>query len=328
MSEEVAVAVATPETTPSPEPVQTPTPEPAKPVEQVVTPVDDKSAAKFAALARKKRETEARETALSAREKEINERAAKAERIEQAIANRDKDPLAVLEAMGIDIEQFAEKIATGPMIAEKKSPEAKAVEELRAELKAIKDREEAAVKQKEHDGRVASYNAFVKEVNDFVNKEPAYELIRAQEEHDLVLDVIEAKWNESQGKVLLTHKEAADMVEASLENKQRKGMSTEKIKKMAAELLGVKPTQVTDKQVAAVAAAVEDGDNEFLKAARGQREEAAPDSEIPADVAEWLAAAEPSKKSMYLTNEITSNIPQRQTIDEESDFEKAMKLLK
>ena len=332
MSDEAVVAPVAPVTEATPTPTTTPETQavaPAQPAEQVVSLPDDKSAAKFAALARKKRETEAKESALSAREKEINERAAKAERIEKAIANRDKDPLAVLEAMGIDIEQFAEHIASGPMIAEKKSPEAKAVEELRAQLKDIKEADAKAKQEAQQAKQMEEFNKFVARVNNFIDKEPAYELIRAQGEHDLVLEVMEAQWIKD--KTMLTEKQAADMVEASLEAKQHKGLSTEKIKKYIAEQLGIKPGQVTQKQVTAVqnAVAAADEDNEFLAAARGPKEESTePTGDIPADVAEWLAAAEPQKKSMYLTNEITSNMPQTKAVDDESDFEKALKLLK
>jgi len=197
----------------------------ATPVEPAVAaPVVDEGplGARFAALARREKEILQRERATkdaaAKRDAELAERLAKAESIEKKRAAWSDDPLGLLEELGVTYQQLTERVLKHGEPATAEDRVAKLEARLEAEAKA---RDEAAAKAAE-DVKSASaakvessINAFKSSIKDFVSAgADTYEMIAAEDAHELVFDVIEAGY-EKDG-TMMSVEQAAALVESHL----------------------------------------------------------------------------------------------------------------
>lgn len=225
-----------------------PAEEPAKAEVEVKPAQDEKFASKFAALSRKEREIKAREKAIEARQKELE---ASFSTKEQEVMSKyvdpevfRKDPLGTLEKLGMSFKDLAEMVLNdGKPTGEQKLSQTE--KSLRAEIEALKQQlkadKEAEQKQKEDaaqqdfEQRLEQFKAGLVE---FVQADTeAYELINAQEQHDLVYQVIEEHYNKTadengQNGTVLSYKAAADATENYLLENAKKLVQREKIKKL------------------------------------------------------------------------------------------------
>lgn len=190
----------------------------------------DEFASKFAALSRKEKELRQKQQEVEAQLAEYN--AWKKEQ-EEAAANKEpevpleyklrKDPLATLAELGIGYDKLTElalndgKLTTDmQMDLMKRELEQKyksEIEELRNEY--IKDKEAAAEKEYEQ-----TLNKFVSDLTDYVNTNEQYEFIKANDAVDLVYEVIQDHYNNTNE--ILSNKDAADLVESQLKEEFEK----------------------------------------------------------------------------------------------------------
>jgi len=280
-------------------------------------------AAKFAALARKDKEAKAREAAFAEREASLAARVKKAEAIEQAVAKRDENPLAVLEALGIDIEKFADGLIAGPPA--KKDPTLSAVETLQKQIEELKKEREQEAARAAETRREQAVKRFQQEIADEVKKAAdKFELINEKNAAGLVYKVIEQHYNDTEkefgaGKgVLMPIADAAVIVEQALEQDLKTEVEffgKSQAKKVQAALQAAGFSRAEAKKIADAAAA---------SVAPPADED--PDRELTVD--DWVKAAE-GKTNMVLTNDITASLPNYRTVkDDQSDLQKAIELLK
>lgn len=184
----------------------------------------DKFAQKFAALSRKEKTVRAREAQIAAREKEIEELRAK---LEQDVKSKyidpeilKKNPLKTLSDTGLSPSELAELILNEG----KKTPES-LVEQVKSEFKKELEELKSQLKEKESKEQEQKLEqvtrGFKEELKNFVNSNDSYELIRANDAHDLVYETIEAYYNETKDEngengTILSNKEACDLVEEHL----------------------------------------------------------------------------------------------------------------
>lgn len=203
-------------------------------------PKDDRFASKFAALSRK-------EKALRAKEQEIQKKLADFESMSKqreeeykpfaSLKDRVKtEPLKVLEEHGLTYEQLTKMILEGDGGP---TPEMKVdntisqlqqkIEQLESRLTKEKEDQEKSVKDMQEEASKRAEDNFKVEIKNLVNSDEKYELIKA---HDAIQDVFEVveQYYYKTGK-LLSKEEAADQVEAALEEEVNKMLSLEKIKK-------------------------------------------------------------------------------------------------
>lgn len=207
---------------------------------------------KFAALAKKEKaivlkdkQIKERETTLSSREAELAKRE---EAIKQANALFETDPFAALEKYGYSYQKLTDMILSGKTTVEK-APEdpvmslKKEIETLKKELAdkdakkeedAKKAQEIAAAKQKEELQK--AYEAYREEVVQHVKtNEEDYELINMYEQQDLVIETVQAYYEEH--KRVLSVKEASDMVEKYLYQEAEKAMKAKKFTSKKTEVI-------------------------------------------------------------------------------------------
>jgi hypothetical protein len=146
-------------------------------------------------------------------EREAFEAARAQAQAEQTLKARLKqDPLSVLRDEGI-YDTFVSQYLN----AEPVNPQDQVINELRSEIKALKDSQDAAKKSLE-DQQSASYQQAVNQVRSdiklLVNGNPKYSTIEETGSDEAVVALIEQTFNE-QG-ILLTNEEAADEVETYL----------------------------------------------------------------------------------------------------------------
>lgn len=202
---------------------------------------EDRFAAKFAALSRKEKAIKQQEQAWAQKERDWQ---AKLAQMETDYKSKYVDPsalkknlLGTLSQHGYSADQIAELILndgkqTPERMIEERTKELESkygskFEELEKKLAAKEDAERSARAE-------AATADFKKSIADFVASTPAeYELITANDAHDLVYDTIEEYYNQSlkeateagepdaKGKIL-TNKEACDLVEKYLEDEAKK----------------------------------------------------------------------------------------------------------
>lgn len=203
----------------------------------------DQFASKFAALTRKERAIKQREAELDARlakmEAEAAERNKKYEGYDQLGQRIKNEPLKVLEENGITLEQLSEillndgKLTPEQQIARLKEEMTGGFKSELEQLKAQLAEKEAAAEEQKY---ASIIEGFKEEISDFVTETPeTYELINANESVDLVYEVIEEHHKET-GRVL-SIKEAADQVEAYLEEEIKKYASLNKVKSLVGSKL-------------------------------------------------------------------------------------------
>lgn len=231
------------------QPVDSTAPE-APPVEvpAVEQPKDDKFAAKFAALSKKEKQLRAQEKAMQTRIKEMEDRfKAQEEALKPYMSLKDAasaDPSALLDnlrSMGLDEKKIVEKY----ILKQEPTPEEKQIsmiQDLQKEINALKaDRLKEVEQSKEREVATKKQNEvtlrknYLSHLGSFVEKNAnEYELIRANDAVDLIYDVMEEKYNTTLSAdgtgVVLTEKEAADLVENYLYEQAKKLIETNKIK--------------------------------------------------------------------------------------------------
>lgn len=237
--------------------VEKPTVDPkvATPTPEVVEKKDDKFAAKFAALARKEKESRERENSFKEREARIakqeaewTEKQKSKEASDSTLLEEFKaNPVAFSEKHGVSMEHMAEIITnnnnpTAEMKMRRELDKEKAEfkkwqEEINnkftAKEQAEKDREE----KQRVDAEEKAIAGFKGQIEEVVKAKPdQYELILANNATELVLDVIKAHYDATleksatgQGE-LLTIDEAAEHVEKYLEDEAKKILELKKFK--------------------------------------------------------------------------------------------------
>lgn len=184
--------------------------------------------ARFAALAR--RERQAQEIERAAKEKA--DRLKALEEFESLKQKAKSDPLAYLQAGGIDYQ-----LITDYLLGENQTPTQESkLEELERRLEAERQerlaREEAAKSEK----RERALGRFKHSIESHIeNNVEAYELIKANDAKELVFEVAIERYNE-EGKVP-DIKECADMVEAYLEKELDKLKALKKVQSRFAPVM-------------------------------------------------------------------------------------------
>jgi hypothetical protein len=236
--------------------VQTP-PAPQEPQNKF----DDKVAAKFAALSRKEKAIKAQEQALKQRETELmnrlKEKEAEAEKYRTEHENYRNSikasPLQKLqEDYGLTFEDLTkmelnDRNPTPEMLIKKSQTEveSKLTAKIEALEKALAEKEEKALQEQE-DRTVKTYK---KQIADMVTTDTdRYELINvnydAQSAADEIYEIIELKYKESEGEVILSTDEAADYLENYLLNLAKKNLNAKKLAAQSAP----KPQPTSEKQ--------------------------------------------------------------------------------
>lgn len=218
----------------APEPVQgeveaVEKPEGEKPEEKKEEkPADSERLARLAAkeskLVRQQREWKAqveREKAEIAREREALRQWASLPEVAKT------DPLKALESLGLSYDQITDALLSGVSAKPEPAPvKREDVDRIVAD-RLQKEREEAQ-RQAQEAAAQEALSAFQNEVSDFLNeKADQYELISLQKADTLVMEVIEAHFSES-GE-LLEISEAAELVEAHLEEEAKRLLQAKKL---------------------------------------------------------------------------------------------------
>lgn len=180
--------------------------------------------ARFAALNKK-------EKALTVKEKEISEKAKRYEPIIEAMANFKENPLAALDAMEADGFTF-EMLAQAYIDRQNGKPTTQTEDD---KLKALQDRLDAMDREKEENAARAEQERLEKQVNDFKKQISTYveaggekyELIQANNALDVVYNVIEAHYEQTQE--ILPIDKAADQVEDYLFEEAKRLLNVKKL---------------------------------------------------------------------------------------------------
>jgi hypothetical protein len=167
----------------------------------------------------------------------------KAEPVKAPLEYRLKrEPLKALEDEGLSYEKLTQLILNDG----KQSPEVQ-MQLMREELenkynarieqleKSIQDKE--VKKQQEYEAQVVQN--FKNELNEFVNNNEEYELIKANNAADAIYSVIEEHYNKT-GRIL-SNKEAADAVESHLLGEARKLLKLKKLAQQEVKIPVKKP---------------------------------------------------------------------------------------
>lgn len=214
-------------TTPAAEPAKSDTPAPAAdpaaaapatPAEPAKKPLDLGKG--FAALAREEQRVRAERQALKAEKEALGRH----QTLLDAAAKASENPIALLQAAGLTYEQVTDWI-----LKNQQEPTAEdrvaLLEQREAErVKAAKDAEEKAASDRATQQIETFKGHLAKAITDAGEK---YELINAEGAHEAVWEVIEGRFNET-GK-LMPWNEAADLVEAHLEERAKKLLAAKKL---------------------------------------------------------------------------------------------------
>lgn len=185
---------------------------------------DDNFAKKFAALSRKEREFQKEREEAKALKDQFAE-------FEQAKKLAKANPQEFLEKFGVTYEEITEYFING---RPKVDPKVTEIEEKLAKMEAAaKEREAKLVEE----ARNASIQGYRSELTSFIKSAgEKYELVNAAGAYDEVYNVIKTHFDENKDKVskiedaIMSHDDAAEMVEKYLEQELDKFTSTAKIK--------------------------------------------------------------------------------------------------
>lgn len=207
---------------------------------------DDKFALKFAALGREEKRIKAlkaqfeQQQAKMTADREAWEASKSAKYID--VERLKREPLKVMEETGLSFQALTELVLNDgkPSNEQLLTDAEKRMEAKLAELQAKLDAKEAAEKAKQDEAALANEEKLTQEfiagITDFVNAEPEYELIRANDAVALVYDVIEQHFERTKdvngNGQILSNKEAADAVEAYLLDEAKKHVSLSKVQKL------------------------------------------------------------------------------------------------
>lgn len=177
-------------------------PEPVTPA--AVEKAEPELSGKFAALTRRERAISDREKAVKAQEKEFSE-------FKKAKERAKLDPVALLESHGLTYQQVTEYLMNDKTL----SPERR-IELLEERLEGDKTKKETDAKAAETAEVQAQIDAHKAECKEFIDSKPDdYEIIRANDAHDTVHEVVRQHWEET-GEIL-PMEAAAQAVETYLE---------------------------------------------------------------------------------------------------------------
>lgn len=221
---------------------------------EVTAPPEVPLSSQYAQLARKEKQIRAQVNAVKAQEAAIKAREdaikAKEAEMQSQYVPKDriaKDPLKVLMEQGYSSEQITQMLLNAPDPAQQQQQAI--MDELRAEIKALKDGQESAKKTFE-DSQTQAYQQAVNniraEAKQLVTKDDAYETIRATESEEDVVDLI-TKTFKVDG-VLLTVEEAAQAVEEYLVEEGVKIAALKKIQSRLKPAVPASAPQQTQKQ--------------------------------------------------------------------------------
>jgi len=181
-----------------------------------------KFASRFAAMAKKERE-------LQAREKALKEEAAKYSDYERAVKEAKQNPVAFMEKHGLTYKEVTDFILND----RKLSPEAQ-IKQMRDQMEADKKERLDAEQKRQAEWIENTYRQHKAEIRTYCDKATdACELIRASESYDAVFEVIEAYYQKT-GQVLPIDK-AASEVENHLEAEGRKLLALKKFQPKVVE---------------------------------------------------------------------------------------------
>lgn len=220
-------------------------------------PEDNRFAAKFAALSRKEKEIKQREKQLEERIKQLEAQAAQKSEPEQVQKEVEpleyrikKDPFGTLKEYGLDLDTLVnialndgkptQDIQLQLLRQEIEGKTQKELSEIRAKLEAKEKAEEEARQRAEEERNQQVVEGFVEQIVSFVDSRPDdYELIRTEEAHDLVFDVIKEHFENTKDETtgvgeVLDFKAAADEVENYLLEEAKKRLELKKIKGLVA----------------------------------------------------------------------------------------------
>ncbi len=208
---------------PSPEaPVEAEAPKVEEKVE------DPKFATRFAALTKREKQLMERESRLKAEENQFKA-------WKEATKNAKLNPSALLESHGLTLNELADHLISSGQKKEL-TPDEKiaALEKKLDDDRKAREDEKKALGDKEIEDTIAQVKSAISEI---VSGEPdKYELIHANEAHDVVYQVVEEHWmatrdpETGKGQILPMQK-ACDMVEEWLESQAREKIL--KLKKFA-----------------------------------------------------------------------------------------------
>jgi len=191
-------------------------------VENTEAPVDNEDlfASRFSALS--KREKRMVETQAKIKEQEA--------RFAEMEAAKQGGAMELLKYHGLSIDDVISHALGEDAPQEEVDPNQQLREEFEAYKKGIEDKEAerlAETEKKNQDSIERAINEHKQTISSHISQNPdRYELINSQDEHELVWEVTEANFNET-GEVLSVE-EAADKVEAFLENKVRELLKLKK----------------------------------------------------------------------------------------------------
>ena len=207
---------------------------------------------KFAALSKKEKAIRQREAAVNKRMAELEaklkamEAPAAPAKVEIPLEQRLKrDPIATLTELGLPYEKLTQLVLNDGKLSPdmqmqliKEELESKHTSELDKLKQDIQQKELERAKQQE----AQVLNNFKAELTEFVNSDPNYELIQANNASAVVFNVIEEHYNNT-GRIL-SNKEAADYVESHLLEEARKLLKLKKLgvaQQVAAQTPPTKP---------------------------------------------------------------------------------------
>lgn len=183
---------------------------------------DPRFAPKFAALARKERLVQERESKVKAFETEVAA-------YQKSKADAKLDPLALLRAHGWEYDTLTQFVLNDSKLTD--AQKLKILEEEQAVSKAATTEAEAAAKRAHAEKAETSHKEALKA---FIDANPeTYELVRSQDAYDLVYDVQASHYQKTFNKEInsgeiLGFDQAAKMVEEYLEANAKKILATKK----------------------------------------------------------------------------------------------------
>lgn len=193
-------------------------------------------ASKFAALSKKEKQLREREKTLAAKfEQERAKLVAESEgKLKNMVSLEDlrNDPLGAIDKAGLTFEQFAQivlndgKPTQEMLLSQTEQKMLKKLEELENKLKA---KDEESQKSKEQ----AARESLLGDIRKQIDTNDKYEFIRAEGAYDTIIETMEEYYNQTlesdgEGKILSID-EAADAVEAYLEQEAEKFLKLNKV---------------------------------------------------------------------------------------------------
>jgi hypothetical protein len=210
------------------EPSLTPPPESTEPPKVELKPEDDPQfSAKFTALTRRVREQEKREAAFK---KSQSDPAWKT----YQEATKSRNPVKVLESLGMSLQDVADFV-----LNDGKETDSQRIARLEKELQDDRSKKEEEQKRQDMEYNERALAQHRKNIREFVEQGgDAYELIQAHGAHEAVLETINEHWLSQQDEngesltgeplAVMPIKEAAEKVEAYLEEQAKKLLSAKK----------------------------------------------------------------------------------------------------